>query len=398
MTIRGIADLDVAGQTVLVRSDLNVPLDGNVITDDGRIVASVPTIKALTELGAKVVVLAHLGRPKGEPDSKFSLAPAATRLGELLNKSVTLVPVVSGPIAIAAVANASAGQVLMLENVRFDPRETSKDKSERLALAKEWATLGDIFVSDGFGVVHREQASVTELALELPHAAGYLVETEAKVFSKVLSDPDRPYVVVLGGSKVSDKLGVIENLIKTVDRLVVGGGMCFTFLAAAGHEVGSSLLETDQVSVVADLVNRAKAAGVEIVIPVDVVVADKFAADAQTKVVSANQIPDGWMGLDIGPKTIELFSAALSDAKTIIWNGPMGVFEMPAFANGTKAIATAITKVNGTTVVGGGDSAAAVRLLGIPESGFTHISTGGGASLEYLEGKTLPGLAVLENN
>jgi phosphoglycerate kinase len=398
MTIRGIADLDVAGRTVLVRSDLNVPLDGNVITDDGRIAASVPTIKALTDLGAKVVVLAHLGRPKGQADPKYSLAPAAKRLGELLNKSVTLVPVVSGPTAIAAVANASAGEVLMLENVRFDPRETSKDKSERLALAKEWATLGDIFVSDGFGVVHREQASVTELALELPHAAGYLVETEAKVFSKVLSDPDRPYVVVLGGSKVSDKLGVIENLIKTVDRLVVGGGMCFTFLAAAGHEVGSSLLETDQVSVVADLVNRAKAAGVEIVIPVDVVVADKFAADAQTKVVSADQIPDGWMGLDIGPKTIELFTAALSDAKTIIWNGPMGVFEMPAFANGTKAIATAITKVNGTTVVGGGDSAAAVRLLGIPESGFTHISTGGGASLEYLEGKTLPGLAVLENN
>jgi phosphoglycerate kinase len=398
MTIRGIADLDVAGRTVLVRSDLNVPLDGNVITDDGRIVASVTTIKALTDLGAKVVVLAHLGRPKGTADPKHSLAPAAKRLGELLHKSVTLVPVVSGPTAIAAVANASAGEVLMLENVRFDPRETSKDKSERLALAKEWATLGDIFVSDGFGVVHREQASVTELALELPHAAGYLVETEAKVFSKVLSDPDRPYVVVLGGSKVSDKLGVIENLIKTVDRLVVGGGMCFTFLAAAGHEVGSSLLETDQVSVVADLVNRAKAAGVEIVIPLDVVVADKFAADAQTKVVSADQIPDGWMGLDIGPKTIELFTAALSDAKTIIWNGPMGVFEMPAFANGTKAIATAITKVNGTTVVGGGDSAAAVRLLGIPESGFTHISTGGGASLEYLEGKTLPGLAVLENN
>ena len=398
MTIRGIADLDVAGRTVLVRSDLNVPLDGNVITDDGRIVASVPTIKALTDLGAKVVVLAHLGRPKGMADPKYSLAPAAKRLGELLNKSVTLVPVVSGPIAIAAVANASAGEVLMLENVRFDPRETSKDKSERLALAKEWATLGDIFVSDGFGVVHREQASVTELALELPHAAGYLVETEAKVFSKVLSDPDRPYVVVLGGSKVSDKLGVIENLIKTVDRLVVGGGMCFTFLAAAGHKVGSSLLETDQVSVVADLVNRAKSAGVEIVIPVDVVVADKFAADAQTKVVGADHIPDGWMGLDIGPKTIELFTAALSDAKTIIWNGPMGVFEMPAFANGTKAIATAITKVHGTTVVGGGDSAAAVRLLGIPESGFTHISTGGGASLEYLEGKTLPGLAVLENN
>lgn len=398
MTIRGIDDLAVAGQTVIVRSDLNVPLDGKTITDDGRIQASVPTIKSLADRGAKVIVLAHLGRPKGEPEDKYSLAPAAKRLGELLGKNVELVPVVSGPQATAAVTNAVAGDVLMLENVRFDSRETSKDASERAALAKEWATLADIYVSDGFGVVHREQASVTELAKALPHAAGYLVEAEVKVFSKVLSDPDRPYVVVLGGSKVSDKLGVIENLIKSVDRLIVGGGMCFTFLAAKGFTVGASLLEEDQIDTVKDLVERAQAAGVEIVIPVDVVVADKFAADAATQIVEADAIPEGWMGLDIGPKTIAKFTEALSDAKTVIWNGPMGVFEMDAFAAGTRQIAIAITKVSGTTVVGGGDSAAAVRLLGIPESGFTHISTGGGASLEYLEGKTLPGLAALENN
>lgn len=398
MSIRGIADLDVAGKTVIVRSDLNVPLDGKTITDDGRIVASVPTIKSLADRGAKVIVLAHLGRPKGSPEDKYSLAPAAERLGELLAKPVTLVSEVSGDLAKAAVAKASAGDVLMLENVRFDARETSKDHAERVALASEWAELADLYVSDGFGVVHREQASVTELAMALPHAAGLLVEAEAKVFGKVLSNPDRPYVVVLGGSKVSDKLGVIENLIKSVDRLVVGGGMCFTFLAAAGHSVGASLLEQDQIETVKDLVSRASSNGVEIVIPVDVVVADKFAADAQTKIVPVDQIPDGWMGLDIGPGTIAKFTSALSDAKTVIWNGPMGVFEMPAFASGTREIATAITKVSGTTVVGGGDSAAAVRLLGIPESGFTHISTGGGASLEFLEGKTLPGLAVLEDN
>lgn len=398
MSIRGISELEVSGKTVIVRSDLNVPLDGKTITDDGRIVASVPTIKALADRGAKVIVLAHLGRPKGAPEDKYSLAPAATRLGELLGKNVVLVPEVSGELAKAAVANAAAGDVLMLENVRFDARETSKDASERTALAGEWAELADFYVSDGFGVVHREQASVTELAQALPHAAGLLVEAEAKVFGKVLSNPDRPYVVVLGGSKVSDKLGVIENLIKSVDRLVVGGGMCFTFLAAAGHSVGSSLLEQDQIETVKDLVSRATSSGVEIVIPVDVVVADKFAADAQTQIVPANQIPDGWMGLDIGPESIAKFSSALSDAKTVIWNGPMGVFEMPSFANGTREIATAITKVSGTTVVGGGDSAAAVRLLGIPESGFTHISTGGGASLEFLEGKTLPGLAVLEDS
>lgn len=398
MTIRGIDELAVENKTVIVRSDLNVPLDGKTITDDGRIRASVPTIKALSSRGAKVIVLAHLGRPKGEPDDKYSLAPAAQRLGQLLGQHVELVNEVSGKLAITAVANAAAGDVLMLENVRFDPRETSKTASERESLASEWAALADFYVSDGFGVVHREQASVTELAKALPHAAGNLVEAEAKVFSKVLTNPDRPYVVVLGGSKVSDKLGVIENLIKSVDRLIVGGGMCFTFLAANGHNVGASLLEEDQIDVVKDLVTRAKQNGVEIVIPIDVVVADKFAADANHKVVDVAQIPEGWMGLDIGPKTVQQFSAALEDAKTVVWNGPMGVFEMPAFANGTKAIATAITKVKGTTVVGGGDSAAAVRLLGIPESGFTHISTGGGASLEYLEGKTLPGLAVLEDN
>ena len=398
MTIRGIAELSVEGKTVIVRSDLNVPLDGKTITDDGRIRASLPTIKSLVDRGAKVVVLAHLGRPKGQPEDKYSLAPAATRLGELLGKTVTLVPVVSGPEANTAVASAKSGDVLMLENVRFDARETSKDATERTALATEWASFADLYVSDGFGVVHREQASVTDLAKALPHAAGLLVEAEAKVFSKVLSNPDRPYVVVLGGSKVSDKLGVIENLIKSVDRLLVGGGMCFTFLAASGLKVGASLLEEDQIETVKDLMARAKQNGVAIVIPTDVVVADKFASDANHKIVDVTEIPEGWIGLDIGPKTVQQFSAALQDAKTVVWNGPMGVFEMPAFAEGTKQIATAITKVTGTTVVGGGDSAAAVRLLGIPESGFTHISTGGGASLEYLEGKTLPGLAVLEDN
>ncbi len=398
MTIRGIDQLAVAGKVVIVRSDLNVPLDGKTITDDGRIRASLPTINSLVERGAKVVVLAHLGRPKGEPDEKYSLAPAAIRLSELLNKPVKLIPVVSGNQVNSAVEQAEAGDVLMLENVRFDARETSKNETERSALAKEWASFADFYVSDGFGVVHREQASVTDLAKVLPHAAGHLVEAEAKVFSKVLGNPDRPYVVVLGGSKVSDKLGVIENLIKSVDRLIVGGGMCFTFLAANGYDVGASLLEQDQIATVNELINRAKQNGVEILVPLDVVVADKFAADAQTKVVSVDHIPAGWMGLDIGPQTITAFTMALADAKTVVWNGPMGVFEMPAFATGTKEIATAITKVAGTTVVGGGDSAAAVRLLGIPENGFTHISTGGGASLEYLEGKTLPGLAVLEDN
>ena len=398
MAIRGIDELDVAGKTVLVRSDLNVPLDGTTITDDGRIRASVPTIKALLDKGAKVVVLAHLGRPKGEPDAKYSLAPAAIRLGELLGAPVALAPVTSGPEAQATVAGIDFGQVAMLENVRFDARETSKVAEERASLASEWAALGDLYVSDGFGVVHREQASVTDLARALPHAAGFLVEAEAKVFTKVLGDPERPYAVVLGGSKVSDKLGVIKNLMKSVDRLIVGGGMAYTFLVAQGYTVGKSLLEVDQVETVKGLIETAASIGVELVLPVDFVVADNFAPDANTQIVAADAIPDEWEGLDIGPKTRELFASKLADAKTVVWNGPLGVFEMPAFAEGTKAIAQAITKVDGMTVVGGGDSAAAVRLLGIDEAGFSHISTGGGASLEFLEGKTLPGLAVLEEN
>ena len=398
MSIRGIDQLDVAGKTVLVRSDLNVPLDGSTITDDGRIVASVPTIKALLAGGAKVVVLAHLGRPKGEPDAKYSLAPAAARLGELLGQPVALAPVTSGPDAAAVVAGISVGQVAMLENVRFDARETSKVEAERAELAAEWAALGDLYVSDGFGVVHRAQASVTELAKALPHAAGLLVEAETKVFRKLLDNPDRPYVVILGGSKVSDKLGVVQNLLKSVDRLLVGGGMAYTFLAAAGHSVGNSLLEKDQIETVKELVAGATAAGIEIVVPVDLIIADNFAPDANTQIVDADSIPDGWEGLDIGPKTRELFASKIADAKTVVWNGPLGVFEMDAFAGGTRAIAEAMTKIDATTVIGGGDSAAAVRLLGIDEAGFTHISTGGGASLEFLEGKTLPGIAVLEDN
>jgi phosphoglycerate kinase len=395
--IRGINELEVSGKTVFVRCDLNVPLEDGRITDDGRIRASLPTLKNLSERGARVVVLAHLGRPKGKPEDKYSLAPAAARLGELLETEVSLATDVCGESASAVVASLSDGQIGMLENVRFDARETG-DVTARKELAQEWAKLGDLYVSDGFGVVHREQASVTDLAQELPHAAGLLVKAEADVFAKVLSNPERPYVVVLGGSKVSDKLKVIDNLISNVDRLLIGGGMCFTFLAANGHSVGSSLLETDQIENVKAILKRADELNVEIVLPVDVVVADAFAADANIQQVAVDSIPDGWMGLDIGPKTIANFEASLADAKTIMWNGPMGVFEMAAFATGTKAIALAMTKNDGMTVVGGGDSAAAVRLLGIDETAFSHISTGGGASLEYLEGKELPGLSVLEDN
>jgi phosphoglycerate kinase len=395
--IRGIDDLEVSGSVVFVRCDLNVPIEDGQITDDGRIRASLPTLKNLLERGAKVVVLAHLGRPKGKPESKYSLAPAAARLSELLGKPVSLAEDVAGQSAQATVASLSDGQIAMLENVRFDERETG-EASARKELAKAWATLGDLYVSDGFGVVHREQASVTDLAKELPHAAGLLVKAEADIFAKVLSDPERPYAVVLGGSKVSDKLKVIDNLISNVDRLLIGGGMCFTFLAAKGFSVGSSLLETDQIDNVREILSRAQKLNVEIVLPTDIVVADAFTADANTQVVSAENIPDGWMGLDIGPDSIALFERSLADAKTIMWNGPMGVFEMSAFAAGTKAVAVAMTKNSGMTVVGGGDSAAAVRLLGIDESGFSHISTGGGASLEYLEGKELPGLSVLEDN
>jgi phosphoglycerate kinase len=310
---------------------------------------------------------------------------------------VSLADDVAGARAQAVVASLNAGQIAMLENVRFDARETG-EAAARQELAKSWAKLGDLYVSDGFGVVHREQASVTDLANELPHAAGLLVKAEADVFAKVLSTPERPYAVVLGGSKVSDKLKVIDNLISNVDKLLIGGGMCFTFLAAKGYSVGSSLLETDQIANVKDILDRAKKLNVEIILPTDIVVADAFAADANTQIVPADNIPDGWMGLDIGPDSIASFEQSLADAKTIMWNGPMGVFEMTAFAAGTKAVALAMTNNSGMTVVGGGDSAAAVRLLGIDESGFSHISTGGGASLEYLEGKELPGLSVLEDN
>jgi phosphoglycerate kinase len=400
--VKTIDDLDVAGRRVLVRADFNVPLedagDGTRrITDDGRIRAALPTIEALRARGGRVVLVAHLGRPKGEAKPELSLAPVAARLGELLGAPVAFASDVTGPSAQAAVAGLGDGDVALLENVRYDARETSKDAAERGALAAELASLADVFVSEGFGVVHREQASVTDVARLLPHAAGNLVLSEVTVFRKVLGDPDRPYAVVLGGSKVSDKLGVINNLLQSVDRLLIGGGMCFTFLAAEGHNVGSSLLEADQVETVKGLIAQAEERGVELVLPVDVVVATAFSADAEHKVVAADSIEDGWMGLDIGPNSRELFARVLSDARTVVWNGPMGVFEMAPYAEGTRAVAEAITRVDGLTVVGGGDSAAAVRLLGIGEDGFSHISTGGGASLEFLEGRTLPGIAVLED-
>ena len=398
MQIRGVEDLEVAGKIVFVRVDFNVPLEQGQITDDGRIRASIPTIENLRNRGARLVLLAHLGRPQGIPETKFSLAPAAVRLSEILGCEVELANNVCGASAKATIEKLANGDIAMLENVRFDPRETSKTKSERTELAKAWADMGDLFVSDGFGVVHRSQASVTELAEELPSAAGLLVHGEVTVFNKVLNSPERPYVVILGGSKVSDKLKVIENLIQSVDKLIVGGGMCFTFLAAQGKSVGNSLLEVEQIDNVKAILATAEKHGVDIVLPIDVVVADKFAADAKTEIVSVDQIPDGWMGLDIGPESITKFVAKISDAKTIVWNGPMGVFEMPAFESGTKSLALAITKIDAMTVVGGGDSAAAIRLFGIADSQFSHVSTGGGASLEFLEGKKLPGITVLEDN
>ena len=399
--MRSLDDLQVAGLTVLVRSDFNVPLaDGPdgvpVITDDGRIVAGLPTIQELRSAGAKVVVVAHLGRPKGQFSSQFSMAPVAKRLSDLLGIPVHLGSDVTGPITRDLVAAMSPGDVVLLENIRFDAREDSKDPAARSELSAELASLADVFVSDGFGVVHREQASVTGVAALLPSVAGRLVEREATVFAALLSDPDRPYAVILGGSKVSDKLGVIGNLLARVDRLLIGGGMVFTFLAAKGMEVGDSLLEADQISVCRGFIDQAASTGVDLVLPVDVVVADSFSPDAATMIVSADHIETGWRGLDIGPATAELFAAKLADARTIVWNGPMGVFEMAPFAHGTRAVAQAMIDAKAMTVVGGGDSAAAIRLLGLPEEQFTHISTGGGASLEYLEGKTLPGLAILE--
>ncbi|MEU4411855.1 phosphoglycerate kinase [Nocardia salmonicida] len=403
MTVQTLQDLlteGVEGRGVLVRSDLNVPLDDNgQITDPGRIIASVPTIQALVDAGAKVVVMAHLGRPKGEPDAKFSLAPVAAKLAELLGRNVQLAGDVVGYDALSRSEGLTDGDVLLLENVRFDPRETSKDDSERAKLAAAFVELvGDdgAFVSDGFGVVHRKQASVYDVAQVLPHYAGTLVAAEVEVLRKLTEDPARPYAVVLGGSKVSDKLAVIEALAPKVDTLVIGGGMCFTFLAAQGLPVGGSLLQTEMIDTCKSLLERF---GDVLHLPVDIVVADKFAADADAKTVASTEIPDGWLGLDIGPESVSRFSALLTEAKTVFWNGPMGVFEFDAFAAGTRGVAEAIvtaTSKGAFTVVGGGDSAAAVRSLGLPDDGFSHISTGGGASLEYLEGKELPGISVLE--
>ena len=398
--MKTIDDLgDLRGKRVLVRSDFNVPLDGTTITDDGRIRAALPTLQALLAKGARVVVVAHLGRPKGAPEAKYSLAPVAARLGELLGQPVALAEDLVGDSARATVAALEDGQVALLENVRFDARETSKDEAERGALADELASLVDAYVSDGFGVVHRKQASVYDVAQRLPHAVGQLVLKEVESLRKATDDPARPYVVVLGGSKVSDKLGVIENLLGKADRLLIGGGMLFTFLAAQGYTVGKSLLEQDQIDTVKGYLATAKEKGVEIVLPVDVVVAPEFKADAPATVVPVDAIPDDQMGLDIGPKSAELFASKIVDAKTVVWNGPAGVFEFEAFAAGTRAVAQALVDAGrngGFTIVGGGDSAAAVRTLGFDEADFGHISTGGGASLEFLEGKTLPGIAVLE--
>ena len=400
MSIPSLEDLSVAGSVVLVRVDFNVPLadddtGARVITDTGRITAALPTIEYLRDAGAKVLLLAHLGRPKGVPDPAASLAPVAVALGGFLGTDVPL----AADIATARelLTKAAPGDVVLLENIRFDPRETSKDAAERASLATELADLGDAFVSDGFGVVHREQASVTDLARALPHAAGRLVQRESDVFARLLGDPVRPYVVLLGGSKVSDKLAVIGNLIPRVDRLLIGGGMAFTFLAAQGYSVGDSLLEADQIPTVEAFLEQAARRGVEVGLPIDVVVADRFAADAEVEVVSAHEIPDGWMGLDIGPATAQRYAERIADAGTVVWNGPMGVFEMEPFAAGTTTVAQAMAQAPGMTVVGGGDSAAAIRLLAIDENRFDHISTGGGASLEFLEGKELPGLVALQD-
>ncbi|SFL07655.1 phosphoglycerate kinase [Geodermatophilus ruber] len=395
--MRSLDDLlaeGVSGRRVLVRADLNVPLDKGTgeITDDGRIRASLPTLQALRNAGARVIVAAHLGRPKGAPDPQYSLAPVAARLGELLGTDVPLADDVAGDDARAKADALADGDVLLLENVRFEAAETAKDDAERGELADRLAALAELYVDDAFGAVHRKHASVYDVARRLPHAAGRLVAQELDVLTRLTTAPDRPYVVVLGGSKVSDKLAVIEALLPKVDRLLIGGGMCFTFLAAQGHGVGGSLLEADQVDTCRRLLAEA---GDRIVLPVDIVCADKFAADAETSVTPADAIPDGLMGLDVGPRTVEVFGAELGRARTVFWNGPMGVFELPPFQAGTRGVAQAVAAVDGLSVVGGGDSAAAVRQLGLDEAAYGHISTGGGASLEYLEGRELPGLAVL---
>jgi phosphoglycerate kinase len=402
--VRTLDDLiaeGVAGRTTLVRSDLNVPLSGGRITDDGRIRASVPTIRRLAEAGARVVVCAHLGRPKGEPKPELSLRPVAQRLGELLGTDVPIASDVAGPGADDLVAGLADGRVGLLENLRFEAAETSKDDAERGALADRLVGLGggvDAYVGDGFGAVHRKHASVYDVPRRLPHAAGGLVVAEVDVLRRLTGDPERPYAVVLGGSKVSDKLGVIEALLGSVDRLLIGGGMCFTFLAADGVEVGDSLLERDQIDTVRRFAATAAERGVELLLPEDIVVAREISDTAETEVVTAEQgVPAGAKGLDIGPATARRFADALADARTVFWNGPMGVFEVAPFAAGTRTVAAAVAGAPGFSVVGGGDSAAAVRQLGLPEDGFGHISTGGGASLEYLEGKELPGLLALED-
>ena len=395
--MRSVDDLiaeGVSGRRVLLRTDLNVPLDKQTgaITDDGRIRAGVPTLQALRDAGARVIVAAHLGRPKGTPDPQYSLAPVAVRLAELLGTPVPLAADVAGDDAQAKAAALGDGDVLLLENVRFEAAETSKDDAERGELANRLAALADLYVDDAFGAAHRRHASVVDVAERLPHAAGRLVARELEVLTRLTTEPERPYVVVLGGSKVSDKLAVIEALLPKVDRLLIGGGMCFTFLAAQGHGVGGSLLEVDQVDTCRRLLAES---GDKIVLPVDIVCADRFAADAEISVTPADAIPDDLMGLDVGPLTVDVFTAELVDARTVFWNGPMGVFELAPFAAGTRGVAEAVSAVDGLSVVGGGDSAAAVRLLGLDEDGYGHISTGGGASLEYLEGRALPGLAVL---
>ena len=391
MNVVSLESLDVKGKKVLLRCDLNVPIKEGVIKDDGRIRASLPTIKYLLSQGAAVIITAHLGRPKGERKPELSLAPVAIRLSELLGTNVVFSPEIVG----ANVSGIQAGQVILLENIRYESAETSKDEAERVAFAKVLAAYADVFVSDGFGAVHRKHASVFDVAGILPHAAGYLVAAEVEVLTKLTDNPARPYGVVLGGAKVSDKIGVISNLLDKVNVLAIGGGMLFTFLAAQGHEIGKSLVETDLIPTVKELLERAEKLGVKLLLPTDLVVAPEFAIDSIPTNVNADEIPADQMGLDIGPKTAEAFAAAIRECETVFWNGPMGVFEFPNFAHGTKVVAQALTEVKGLSVVGGGDSAAAVRALGFADSDFGYISTGGGASLEYLEGKELPGISAL---
>ena len=390
--MNSLESFDYAGKRVLLRCDLNVPIKDGVIADDGRIRASLPTIQYLIGKGAAVVITAHLGRPKGERKPELSLAPVAHRLGDLLNTKVTFSPEIVGSQAAKSV---QAGEIVLLENIRYEAAETSKEESERTVLAKELASYADIFISDGFGAVHRKHASVFDVAKLLPHAPGYLVAAEIDVLKKLTENPERPYGVVLGGSKVSDKIGVIENLLDKVNMMAIGGGMLFTFLAAQGHEIGKSLVEVDLIPTVKELMARAEKLGVKLLLPTDIVVAPEFSADAAPTTVAASAIPSDQMGLDIGPDSAAAFAAAISECKTVFWNGPMGVFEFANFAAGTKVVAQALTTVSGISVVGGGDSAAAVRKLGFSDNQFGYISTGGGASLEYLEGKDLPGISVL---